>query len=222
MTYCPHLLFGGREEISTICSVTCLSGLSALSSVEDPRLFIGLYLCTLEGRTLWMEMTCLTFTWEHLIACAALWSSLPLLLRSQSRPHSAGSWSPDFWARRTGALENYLDLQHTWYDWQITFFPLSTETPGLFVTAAYLSLALMIQKPRGVAVREGLDVNVISVSPEDKPIRLIGFIISFFHIKIQKLQTATSCPYPYWVTTHGFTSQLDPLERWFRTLPEDF
>ena len=55
----------------------------------------------------------------------------------------------------------------------------------------------MIQKPRGVAVREGLDLNVISVSPEDKPIRMIGFIISFFHIKIQKLQTATSCPYPY-------------------------
>lgn len=179
--------------------------------MEDPRLFIGFYVCTLREEHCEWKWHVLFLTWEHLIACAALWSSLPLLLRSQSRPYSAVSWSPDFWARRTGALENYLDLQHTWYDWQITLFSIKHwKHRGYLLLQHILAYPELIQKLLGVAVREGLDLNVISVSPEDKPIRLIGFIISFFHIKIQKLQTATSCPYPYWVTTHGFTSQLDP------------
>lgn len=72
----------------------------------------------------------------------------------------------------------------------------------------------LMEKPLGVAVRAGLDLNVISVSPEDKPVRLIGFIISLFHRKIASFrQQLVHVHIPIELHINGFTSQLDPLER---------
>lgn len=58
-------LFGGREVISTSCSVACLVWTVFPELYEHPRLRIRFYFCILEGRReLWAEVTYASFMWE--------------------------------------------------------------------------------------------------------------------------------------------------------------